>query len=447
LSRPGNHALLTPQRPDAYPNLDWVARAVNAGAVPANGVMLLEILFLVVLLTASGFFSGSETALFALSDLELREMESGSSAQRQAVELARNPERTLATVLLANMVVNVIISVLITSMALRTFGPGGLAVAIPVATVLLLLFGEIVPKSLGLRRRQGLAPFAAPALSVVASVLGPLRKVLESMAKLVAGRQGPAPLTREELPTLVNAAAAEGQVSPFESRVMRRVLRFAETSVERCLTPRVDMVSLPAAATVGEALATFNASGRSRVPVYASGLDEIVGVLLLKDVLTRDGGRDSDPVRPLVRKVLHVPETVRAASLFRRIQHERVHLAIVVGEHGGVEGLITMEDLLEELIGDIRDESDEVPAELERLEDGSWRGSASLELVDVAEALELPASDLEESVTLSGVLQQELGRVPARGDEVFWRGYTLRVLTASPTRARLVRLIPGPKKS
>lgn len=404
--------------------------------------MLLEILFLILLLAASGFFSGSETALFALSDLELREMEEGSPAQRRAVDLARNPERTLVTVLLANMVVNVIISVLITAISLRSFGPTGLAVAIPVATVLLLLFGEIVPKSLGLRRRHGLAPLAAPILSAVGLVLGPLRLLLESMARAVSGRTGPAPLTRAELPTLVTVAAEQGQVSPFESRVMRRVLRFADTSVDRCMTPRVEMVAMPATSKVAEALAHFETSGRSRIPVYESGPDEIIGVLLLKDVLTRDGGTGVDPVRPLVRDVAHVPETVRAANLFRRFQQERVHLAVVVGEHGGVEGLVTMEDLLEELIGDIRDESDEVPAELERLADGSWRGSAGLELVDVAEALELPASDLEESVTLSGVLHQELGRVPVRGDEVVWRGWTVRVLTASPTRARLVRLIP-----
>lgn len=404
--------------------------------------MVLEVLLLLLLLAASAFFSGSETALFALSDLEQREMESGTPAQRRAVELARQPERTLVTVLLANMVVNVLISVLITAVALDTFGPTGLAVAIPVATVLLLLFGEIVPKSLGLRRRLGLAPFAAPPLSAVAWLLGPLRVALERVARAVTFGAGPAPLTRDELPTLVEVAAEEGQVSPFESRVMRRVLRFAETSVDRCLTPRVDMVALPASATVAEALARFDGSGRSRIPVYESGPDEIVGVLLLKDVLTRDRGADSDPVGPLVREVAHVPETVPAATLFRRFQHERVHLAVVVGEHGGVEGLVTMEDLLEELIGDIRDESDEVPAELERLEDGSWRGPASLELVDVAEALDLPASEMEESVTLSGVLAQELGRVPVRGDQVAWRGWTIRVLTASPTRARLVRLLP-----
>ncbi|NNK62554.1 MAG: HlyC/CorC family transporter [Gemmatimonadetes bacterium] len=418
--------------------------AVNAGTRSVQGSMIVEILFLGGLLCLSAFFSGSETALFALSDLELRELEKGSRAQRQAVDLARRPGKTLVTVLLANMIVNVLLSVTITSISLRTWGPSGIAVAIPVATVLLLLFGEIIPKSLGLRRRRSFAGFAALPLSMLATVLGPVRVGLEKMAQLVVGGAPPAALKREELPTLVSIAAEEGQVSPFESRVMRRVFRFADTPLARCLTPRVDMVALPADACVADALAEFERSGRSRVPVFQGGPDEIVGVVLQKDLLTRDVGAPDDPLLPWLRDVPHVPDTVTAAALFRRFQRERIHLAIVVDEHGGVEGLVTMEDLLEELIGDIRDESDEVPASLERLEDGSWRGPASLELTDVAEYLELPGeSDLEESVTLSGVLHAELGRVPLRGDEVEWRGWTVRVLTASPTRARLVRLIPA----
>lgn len=404
--------------------------------------MIFEIVFLFGLLCLSAFFSGSETALFALSDLELRELEKGSAAQRRAVDLARRPEKTLVTVLLANMVVNVALSVVITSISLRTWGPSGIAVAIPVATVLLLLFGEIVPKSLGLRRSRTFAQLAALPLSMLATVLGPVRVGLEKMARLVVGNAQPGALTRDELPTLVTVAAEEGQISPFESRVLRRVFRFADTPLSRCLTPRVDMVALPADASVGDALTAFDRSGRSRVPVYDDGPDAIIGVLLQKDLLTRESGSPADPARSWLREVPHVPDTVTADQLFRRFQRERIHIAIVVDEHGGVEGLVTMEDLLEELIGDIRDESDEVPASLEKLEDGSWRGPASLELTDVAEFLDLTDADLEESVTLSGVLHSELGRVPLRGDEVQWRGWCIRVLTASPTRARLVVLSP-----
>jgi CBS domain containing-hemolysin-like protein len=404
--------------------------------------MIVEILILLGLLGLSAFFSGSETALFALSDLELSKLEKGSRAQRQAVDLARHPGRTLVTVLLANMIVNVILSVLITSIALRAYGPSGLALAIPVATIVLLLFGEIVPKSLGLRRRRPLAEFSAIPLSILARLLGPVRVALERLAHLVVGSARPQPLSREELPTLVALAEEEGQVSLFESRVMRRVMRFAETPIARCFTPRVEMVALPSSVTVAEALEAFDRSGRSRIPLYEASPDQIVGVLLQKDLLTRDTGSPEDPARSWMRPVAHVPESVTADELFRRFQRDRVHLAIVVEERGGVEGVVTMEDLLEELVGDIRDESDEGPAGLERLEDGSWRGSASLEISDVAEYLGLPDAEAGESVTLSGVLQAELGRVPVSGDEISWRGWRVRVLTASPTRARLVRLYP-----
>lgn len=402
---------------------------------------MLELLPLIVLLALSGFFSGSETALFALSDLELAELEGGSRRERLAVALARRPQRTFVTILLANMIVNTLVSVLMASVALRAFGVAGLAIAIPVATVLLLLFGEIVPKSLGLRRRRVLAVFAAPVLSAIAWALGPVQKVLEAMAGLVARGGGSPPLARDELGTLVDVAHEEGALSAFESRVLRRVLRFTDTPLERCMTPRVDMVTLSAEVSLDEALAVFEKSGRSRLPVTGDGHDHIVGVLLLKDVLTDPLPLQGRSVRSAMRDVLFEPETLPAAELFRRFQRRRVHLAVVVGEHGGVEGIVTLEDLLEELIGDIRDESDELGGLLEEIGEDVYRGDASLDLEDVCEELGLrsPDDDLE-AVTLSGLLQEELGRVPRRGDQIVWRGWRIRVLTASPNRARLLQL-------
>ena len=406
---------------------------------------MTEALLIAGLLLLSGFFSGSETALFALSDLELSELSKRGRRERLAVRLAQSPERTLITILLANMVVNTIVSVLVASLALDTFGPAGLAVAIPVATVLLLLFGEIVPKTLGLRRRFFLAVVAAPVLNAMTVVLGPVQRALEVLVRtVVRGAAGPRPLDREELGTLVDVARDEGDLTRFESRVLRRILRFGDVPIVRCMTPRVDMVTVDADATLAEALEEFDDSGRSRLPVEGEGQDDIVGVLLLKDVLTYEGSLEGLKVRDLARPAVYEPETVSAADLFRRFQRGRVHLAVVVGEHGGVEGIVTLEDLLEELIGDFRDESDEIGGELEPLGDGTWRGEAKLEIQEVADLLgieRLPEDD--DVVTLSGLLQSELGRIPRRGDEVRWDAWTIRVLSASPTRARVVELIPA----
>jgi putative hemolysin len=402
---------------------------------------VLELLSLVVLLALSGFFSGSETALFALSDVELAELDRGTRRERQAVALARRPQRTLVTILLANTIVNTIVSVLIASLALRAFGVPGLALAIPAATILVLLFGEIVPKSLGLRRRRGLAVLAAPVLASIAWLLGPVRRALEVLAGTVARGQGSPPLSREELGTLVDVAREEGGLSVFEGRVLRRVLRFRETPIERCMTPRVDMVTVGATMPLTEVLGVFERSGRSRLPVTGDGPEDVVGVLLLKDVVTDPLPLAERTVESAMRGVIFEPETLPAAELFRRFQRRRVHLAVVVGEHGGVEGIVTLEDLLEELIGDIRDESDELGGELEELGEDLYRGDASLYLEDVCDVLGLRV-DVEETeaLTLSGLLQEELGRVPRRGDELVWQGWRFRVLTASPNRARLLQI-------
>ncbi len=409
---------------------------------------MFEALLLVALLLLSGFFSGSETALFALSDVELDDLAGRGRREKQAAALARRPERTFVTILLANMAVNTVVSVLVTSVALRVVGAAGLAVAIPVATVLLLLFGEIVPKTLGLRRRRFLAVNAAPVLSALAFVLGPVQKALEALASLATrGTSGPEPLSRDELGTLVDVAREEGDLTRFEGRVLRRILRFTGVPIGRCTTPRVEMVTIPESATLERALQVFHESGRSRLPVVREGHDDVVGVLLLKDLLTLEQDPTGLTVGDLMREAVFEPETLPAAVLFRRFQHGRFHLAVVVGEHGGVEGIVTLEDLLEELIGDIRDESDELGGELEPLGDGRWRGDATLEIEDVVETLGMerdPGREDHDWVTLSGLLQHELGRVPRKGDTITWGGWTVTVLSASPNRARLVLLSPAP---
>lgn len=401
---------------------------------------MIEFALLVALLIASGFFSGSETALFALTDVELGEMAEGNARERRAVELVRRPERTLATILLSNMILNVVISVLATTVALRIFGSAGIAIAIPVATILLLLFGEIVPKSVGLRQSRPIARLAAPILGILTRVLGPIAGLLESMAAAVAGPPVQSSLDREELGTLVRVAHREGDLTRFEARVLGRVLPFEETPIERCMTPRVDVVRVARDATATEARAAFHLSGRSRLPVFEQDSENVVGVLLLKDLLTREDDAE-DSIESLVREVRFEPASLGAGELFRRFQRDRSHLAIVVGEHGGVEGLVTLEDLLEELIGDVRDESDELPREFERLEDGSYRGDGRLELEEVALALGIDA-DLEddEAVTVAGLLQRELGRVPLPGDEIEWCGWRVQVRTATPNRVGLVHL-------
>jgi magnesium and cobalt exporter, CNNM family len=405
-------------------------------------VLLVESALLGLLLIASAFFSGSETALFSLEDGELAAFaRDRRRRRRQVVDLVRSSEATLVSILFGNMVVNVGISVLTTSVCLRLFGGRGLVVAIPLATMLLLLFGEIVPKSAGLRRRREIAEWAAPMLRALVWLLQPLQSVLVRAVEWTIGTPSNLPLRLEELPTAVSLAADEGELTPFEARVFTRMLTFAPMPLGRCMTPRVDMVTVAATAHRTELLEVFERSGRSRLPVTDEGPEDIVGVLYLKDVLARRPEEDFGAAE-LMREVLFEPETLAAGELFRRFQERRVHLAIVVGEHGGVEGLVTLEDLLEELVGEIQDEADEQARGLEKVAEGVWRGDALLELDDVAEwlATVAPFDMGEDAVTLSGLLEELLGRVPVAGDELVHGRWTLRVLTASPNRPRLVEI-------
>jgi CBS domain containing-hemolysin-like protein len=304
-----------------------------------------------------------------------------------------------------------------------------------------VLFGEIIPKTIGLRRGRTFALLAAPTVELLAIVLAPLRILVERLTTMLTPAAKEFPLDLAQLRTLVKASRDAHEITPFEAKVLQRTLSFGELTVERLLTPRVDLASVEADATLSEAARVCRATGRNRLVVTEGGIDNVVGVLLLKDLLPRRARLDEFDVRSTMREPIFVPETLPAAKLFEQLQRSRMHLAVVVGEHGGVEGIATLEDVLEELIGDIRDESDLPISELEEMEDGVWQADARIELDDLNDATGLALEQESDSVTLSGWLEDQLGRIPRAGDVVDVEGFSLRVLTARPTRAHLVRVV------
>jgi len=402
--------------------------------------LILDLFSLVGLLGLSAFFSGSETAIFSLQEMELEEMEAQGGRSGLAAQLARNPYRTLVTLLLSNMVVNVAVVTVSTALLVEALGPAGLGVAIPVVTIMLLLCGEILPKTLGLRSRRRLAPLAAPGVDLLARALSPLRIVLESAASRVSGPTRRLRLRREELGTMLDLAQEEGLFTRFESRMLSRVLKLADTTVERILRPRVDVVGISREASLEDAVKLFEASGLSRLPVHEGSLDHVVGVLYLKDLIHVIDREESPSIESLAREPFFVPESKAADELFAEFQRRRVHFAVVVDEHGGMEGIVTMEDLLEELIGEVHDESDVQAERLEILAPSIWRADAGIELGELGEALGRRVGEGLDAVTLAGLLEEELGKVPQAGDRVSRDGFEFRVLTARPNRPLLVRV-------
>lgn len=402
--------------------------------------LLIDSVTVVVLLGLSAFFSGSETAIFALQEVELQEMELQGGRALRAAGLARRPYRTLVTLLLSNMITNVALATVATAALVRAMGPVGVGVAIPTVTIALLLFGEIVPKTIGLRARRRIAVVAAPPVDWLATVLGPLRLVLEKLAAWVSGPPAPLRLSRSELNTLMELGREEGVFTALESRMLMRVLRLGETPVARLVRPRVQVVGIPVDADWQEVVSTFERSGRSRLPVYEGSLDHVVGVLYLKDFLGADHRDRGKGIRALMREPYFVPQSKPADELFSEFQRRRVHLAVVVGEHGGMEGIVTLEDLLEELIGEVNDEGDVVEHRVETVADGVWRVHAGIELEELGEVVGRPLAEHFEAVTLAGMLEEELGRVPRAGDRLQRDGFLFHVLTARPNRPGLVEV-------
>jgi putative hemolysin len=403
-----------------------------------SGIVVLLLLF------ASAFCSGSETALFSLRGSQVHRFRLGSVAQRRVARLIDDPNRTLVTLLLSNNIINIALSVLISAITLRQWGESGLGFAIPIVSALLILFGDILPKTVGLRLGARVAPWVAPTIEILAWVLTPIRIGVQALANLASRRRRPDALDRDELATLIELAREQGRLTRFEGTVLRRLLNFRELPVEKFLTPRVEVAWLDRASTPAQAAAMFRQEGVSRLIVTDGGLDRVVGVLLLKDFLTSARPLAERRVGELMRRPIFVPQSLPAPALFALFADSRLHLAIVLDEHGGTEGVVTLEDLLEALIGDIRDESDYDETELEQIGDDQWRCDALIELEELVEQIGWPDDANEDDVTLSGLLERELGRVPRAGDELRRGDFVVRVLTARPSRALLIGIQRSP---
>ncbi len=425
--------------------MPWLGAFPGSSHLPS--FVLTDFLPLLGLLGLSALFSGAETAIFSLQEMELDEMGQLKGAPRVAASLARRPNRTLITLLLSNMVVNVLLATLATATALRAMGPIGLTIAIPVVTVVLLLLGEIVPKTIGLRSSRRLATSVAPVIEVLARILYPVRVLLELVTSRFGASKPPSRLTRSELSTLLRIAGEEGLFSSFETKVLSSALRLGDTPVDRLLRPRVEVVGVERSATVAQAVEIFEKNGFSRLPVYEDTLDHVVGVLYLKDIVTAPQLAPTSSVEDFMHEPFFVPQSKPADELFSEFQSLRVHFAVVVGEHGGMEGVVTMEDLAEELVGQIRDESDIEKVRLEILAHDTWRVDAGIELDELGEALGHPIGKGLDAVTLAGLLGEALGRVPQAGDFLERGGFSYRVLTARPNRPLLVRVTRSGKRA
>jgi putative hemolysin len=414
--------------------------------------MLPALLVVLALILANGFFSGAEMAIVASRRGRLRQMaDQGDARAATALELASNPDRFLPTVQIGITLVGTLAAAyggdrLVGDVAdwLSAHAPPPIAaasqtIALTVFVMLLsfvtLLLGELVPKRLALRRAESFARFAAPVMQLFALVARPLVWGMSTATSAVlfmlgAHKQEGPTVSVDDIEHLLEAGRAEGVLEAMETAVATEALRLGERTVRDIMRPRIDLDALDIDTPATEILGAIAMAGYSRLPVYEGSLDHILGYVSLKDVLRNNWLGWPLELRKMMHRALFVPETMPLDRLLELFQKERNQLAIVLDEYGGTEGLVTMEDVLEELVGEIHDEHrrDEASPFVQR-EDGSWLVDGSAGIEDLAETFGLKTDALPRDYsTISGLVLAELERIPSPGDIVRWQGLEIEVV-------------------
>jgi putative hemolysin len=386
--------------------------------------LLLELISLGVLLLISALLSGAEAAYFSLGRTRLKELaEQQGGAPGPLAPLLAQPHELLVTLLVGITVVNIGASALAAAIAEQLFGAKGLAIAIGGMVFLLTVFGEVLPMTLAVEHPLHFASWVNRPVAWLSMLLRPIRAGLGAFTALtlrLVGSERPAgqpEISEEELRTLVDVGAREGVVDRTEREMIHKVFELEDTLVREVMVPRPDMFCLDVATSPQDILPRLREQLHSRVPVFEESIDQIVGVLYTKDLLPHLGGL---PPGFDVRRHLHppyfVPESKRADALLREFQAKKLHLAIVVDEYGGTAGLVTLEDLLEELVGEIRDEYDEDERLIQRLAPRTFRVSGRLPIheLNAATGLEIPDESFD---TVGGWVLDLFGRVPHKGEK------------------------------
>jgi putative hemolysin len=411
---------------------------------PVDAALLAVI---VVLLFGSGVLALAETSLVRTSRVKAKSLaDQRRRGARPLARLVERPERFLNPILLLVLVCQLVSATLVGVLAEQWFGPIGVVLGTVFEVVVIFVLFEAVPKNWAVHNPERAALFSAPLVAGLVR-FPPVRaasKVLIGMANLILGRHGDASpaqnVTESELLAMADVAHAEDVIETEERAFIHSIIDFGDTVVREVMVPRPDMVTAEADASVSEALRQALAAGYSRIPVYRENVDDVVGVAYAKDLMRREHeGRGPEPVAEHVRSAHFVPETKRVASMLREMQEAKFHLAIVVDEYGGTVGLVTLEDLIEELVGEIVDEFDVEEPGVERLDGGGIVVAGRMPIDDAAELLgtELPEGGWD---SVGGLFLDMAGRVPTEGESVTVDGLRLVAERVQGRRIARVRI-------
>lgn len=409
------------------------------------------VIVLVVLLALSAIFSSAETAFLSTNKIRLRNLqEDGEKKAGLVLDLLENQNRLISTLLVGNNIVNISSSALATKMATDYFGDAGVGIATGIMTLLVLVFGEVVPKNLAAAHAEGWAMFVAPFIKLISVILTPLVFLLTKLSDTVVrfskkNEEEDPTITEDEFKILVNVGQEEGVFDESETEMINSIMEFDETYVKAIMVPRIDIVAVDVDDSINDALRLIIDGGHSRIPAYEESIDNIVGILYAKDIFEHlNANFDELKVKELIRDAYYIPETKKVSDLLNELRLKKVHMAIILDEYGGTNGLVTIEDLIEEIIGDIQDEYDAEEDLIVMHSDNQLVADARAPIGDVEEAfdMELDEEILEDSEadTIGGLAFEHLGGIPEVNDEVTVGRFLIRIINVSGRRITKVEV-------
>ena len=410
-----------------------------------------QLILLVVLIILSGLFSASETALTSFKSTDLEEIENTNPRTAKLLKKwLTKPNEILTAILLGNNIVNILASSIATVVTLQIMGSkdgDAIVVATISMTVVVLIFGEITPKIVAKTYSKKISGIVIGPIYVLSILTLPIIKLLMFVTKIISKMMGVdikhenLMITEEEIKSYINVGKAEGVIEEEEREMIHSIIEFGDTTAKEVMTPRTSIFMLDADSTIDEVWDEIIQSGYSRIPVYGEDLDEILGILYVKDLLTlAKKGTTDIPIKNILREAYFVPDTKSIVEILDEFRSKQVHMAIVLDEYGGTVGLATIEDLIEEIIGEIKDEYDlHEEDEIEKIDESKYIVDARINIEDLNKELELNIPESEDYESLGGYVLDILGRVAEVEDVVYSEGLKMKVLEVD--KMRVVKIL------
>lgn len=403
----------------------------------------ISLIIIIVCIILSAYFSATETAFSSLNRIRIKNMaEKGNKKAKLVMKLSENYDSLLSTILIGNNIVNIASASLSTVLFVKMLGDeAGPSVSTAVTTVIVLIFGEVSPKSIAKESPEKFAMFSAPILNILVKILTPFNFLFGQWKKLLSmifkstDEEG---ITEEELLSIVDEAQEDGGIDEQESMLIHSALEFTEQEAIDILTPRISITAVSSKATKEEIASVFAETAYSRLPVYEDSIDHIVGIIYHKDFHNNVYHTEKD-ISEIIRPAMYVPKNKKLGVLLKELQQKKMHIAVVLDEFGGTIGIVTMEDILEEIVGEIWDEHDEVNSEIEVKSETEFVALGTAKLDKLFEVMNIDVDDMDtQSIIVNGWAMNMLGKIPEVNDYFIYEGYKITITAMDEKRVETV---------